>query len=172
MLSAIADVAAAPQSNLGLFVAVLSALIGSAGLVAVALLQSRKSDKATSSSAQAAEDAGKSADAATVTLQQIIQLREEERHLRDETRDLYDILRREYDSLLGRMDRCEQENSQQRREIEDLQADNTEQRRRITHLEEENEDLRAERDRLRRRVRLLSEQIIQLGGHLPAEEMS
>lgn len=166
MLNFLADTTAdVPSGNTGLIISVIVAIIGSAGLVAVAMIQSRKGDRTLDTASNRADEAGRSADVAKLYAEEIRAIREEERHLRDEARDLYEALRRQYDRLVSeltdtreRLDRVEQEN-------EALTG-------RVGHLETENHDLIAERDRLRRRVALLSCEVEKLGGHVPPEEDS
>lgn len=159
----LADASSVPSGDTGLIISVLIALIGSAGLVGAAMFQSRKGERAIDTASTQAEQAGQSAGVAKLYAEEIRAIRDEERHLRDEARDLYEALRRQYDSIVSelaeareRLDRVEQEN-------EALTA-------RVGHLETENHDLLLERDRLRRRVALLSDEVEKLGGHAPPEE--
>lgn len=163
MLRFLADTAAeVPSGNTGLIISVIVALIGSAGLVAVAMIQSRKGDRAIDTASSKAEEAGDSADVAKLYADEIRAIREEERHLRDEARDLYHALRQQYDSLVSDLSDTRERLSRVERENERLAE-------RVEHLETENHELLQERDRLRVRVALLSAEVEKLGGHAPIE---
>ena len=152
----------ASSSNAGLIVSVLIAMIGSIGLVGGSIASTRRSDKAASTAEGKADEAGHSADFAKLMMQQMQNMRDEERHLLDGARELYETLRQQYDTLVSDL-------AETRERLERVEQEKQALEERVDHLEGVNRDLVVERDRLRRRVALLSSEVEKLGGHVPPE---